>query len=130
MSPDCDSPKCHENMMRDLDKRPTWVEFTALKEMIADIKEKLKDMIPKTWVWRFSIAIGLPLAAVAIVMWSNQGGYASKQDVHINKTAISELKLTDAFFKESIIEMKQDLKSDLKQILIEIKRISSANNSQ
>ena len=42
---DCDHPICHENMNRRIDRR---VKFDAFN----DLKECVKDKIPKKTVWR------------------------------------------------------------------------------
>lgn len=110
--PDCDNPKCHEQMTTELNKRATWEQYDALK---ADCATKM----PKTWLrwwWMGFAAIGIPLISTSIGVWSGQQSdilrYADKALVIDNQIRLTRLE-----------EFRQNTRRDLDCIKVNVDEI-------
>jgi hypothetical protein len=107
--PDCDSPKCHEEMKTALQDRPTWTDISDMK---------------KTWLfwlrWAFGIvAVAiLPLSGAALGVWAGQQSdslrYAEKADVTSCQIRLDRLEEGRRNIEEDVREIKSSLRELLK----------------
>ena len=71
--PDCDKPKCHETIMRELDRRPTW--------------DHMKDYCFKAlpgWATSILIVAITALLANGFLVWKNESSFATKSEFYSN----------------------------------------------
>jgi len=100
---DCDHPICHENTNRRIDRR---VKFDAFN----DLKECVKDKIPKKTVWRlFAILVPLIilLGGVGINVWSEQKG---ADDKYAQNGDMIKVQVVVEHLASAIVDLKQDIK--------------------
>ena len=100
--PDCDNPRCHEQMVTELNKRVTWDQYDSLKSRVA-------TKMPKTWLrwwWAGFAVVGIPLIAAAIGVWSGQ-----QNDVlrYANKTDVVETQIRLTRLEECRIATRRDI---------------------
>lgn len=117
---DCEHPKCHETMMTEINKRVTWEPFDNLR---LNVETKM----PKTWLkwwWLGFVAIGIPLLAAALGVWSGQQSdilrYANKDDLVKNQIRIERLENNVVYIQNDL----RDIKKGLGEVLQYVRRDS------
>ena len=108
---DCDHPRCHEQMMSDLQNRPTWDDFNPLKDAVG-------TKMPKTWVWLGFIFIGLPLVGIGAGMWASQTAsnfrFAQKDSIVACQVRIERLEESGRYMRRDLDEIKKNIHEILK----------------
>jgi len=114
--PDCEHPKCHENIATELSRRPTWDDHNQLGRQVA-------EKMPKAWlrwVWLAIVAIVLPLAAAGLNVWSGQASdrlrYAHKEELTQCRIRIERLEESDRYLRRDLDEIKTNVNLILKII--------------
>jgi len=94
---DCESHECHERVNAELAQRPTWTEHNEMKDKVGELKDEIKEKIPKAWL-KWVWIVGGPLFVVAAVVWSGQNSdalrYASKPDLAKCELRLGRLETT------------------------------------
>ena len=117
---DCNSPKCHEHITTELANRPTWTEFTHLKDCAA------KKVPKKTaWIamWSILVVIGIPLFCTGVKVWSQQ---ESDHLRFVEKTEMVEHERAQIKLQEVVRHLSEDmseLKAGQKEVMRDVKEI-------
>ena len=107
--PDCDHPKCHEQLMTDINNRVQWEQHDKLRLEVA-------GKMPKTWLrwwWVGFAAVGIPLFTAAIGVWSGQQSdilrYADRNIVTENKIRLTKLEEFRGTISREISQVRHDI---------------------
>lgn len=120
MAPDCEHPKCHEEMSKRIDQKVSYDKFNILRDCVT-------QKITKKTLWIAFAVIGLPLFVTGIKVWSQQESdalrYADKRTVEQIRRDQSEFRATQKHILETLRGMKDGQKESTKDIKEILKRL-------
>jgi len=124
--PDCDHPKCHEQMVTELNKRATWEQHDNLKNEQGRLREAMDKRMPKSWLWLGVVFVGLPSLGIGAGLWAEQASdqlrFAAKADLARVETRVDRLETSDQYIRRDLADIKSSVNQMLNMMQKEWKR--------
>ena len=105
MSPDCESPHCHEKMKLDISEKVGWTDFEKVKKCAG-------EKVPKKAVW---VLIPILFLAGGIMVAAADFKYAQKSDVSECQQKQIETQTIVSHMREDLKEIKEAVRDVAKR---------------